>query len=639
MLGDVGTMPEQLSELSPLAQALFESADRATFGTILSVSRAAGHQVQLVNRALLKLLDCSELEVVGRPLSAVFEASSLANAGAWLDQRGTGTGDAQIAMRLAGTGAEVNVSARALSLAGTQALLWIVLGDRGAARRALEQSERSFREIIESAPDAIGVGTRSGIAYANPAMCTLLGHVSSEALLGTPFTDHVHSDDVDFARARIAKVFDGENFGEPFPLPVVRGDGQPVDVEFIGMNITWDGEPAALVLGRDLGERRALQAQLIQDDRFSAVGTLAAGVAHEINNPLSYTLLNLEYLIKEIKKQRFSPPDVVRLTERIDEAQHGVARVRTIVEDLEAFSGSDEPSTMVPVDLAQVLAAAMRMAAHELKGRGVIVDRVGDAPHVLAEPARLEQVFVNLLINAAQALVRAHPEQGTITVAVLPPREGKVTVEVADNGAGIAQEHVDRVFDPFFTTKPVGVGTGLGLPICHSIVTSFGGSIDVASTLGAGTVFSVTLPVTLARARASHAPPPSREPTQRARVLVVDDEVPVAAMLERLLKPSHDVEVFTSGAAAYERLLRDPDIDVVLCDLLMPGMSGMELYRSLEKQRPGMERRLIFMTGGAFTSRASEFLRATENVHIQKPFNVDQVLSLVAEAAGRFPRR
>ncbi len=632
-------IPAEVSELSLLVQALFEAADRATIGTLVSVSRPAGHQVQLVNRALLKLLDCSELEVVGRPLSSVFHASSMDSLLPWVQERAAGTGQPRLTLRLAKEELPVQVSARPFPSGDSVALVWVISSDQDAAQRALEQSERSFREIIESAPDAIGIGTRSGIAYANSAMCTLLGHTSSRALLNTPFAEHLRPQDVEYARARLARVFDGEHFGEPFALGVRRGDGKLVDVEFLGMNIAWDGEPAALVIGRDLGERRALQAQLIQDDRFSAVGTLAAGVAHEINNPLSYTLLNLEYLVKEIRKGQFSDQDGDRFSVRIDEAQHGVARVRAIVEDLEAFSSRDEPSTLMPVDLRQVLLAAMRMASHELDDRGSIVDKVGDAPRVLADPARLEQVFVNLLINAAQALVRRPQKRGTITVSVLEPKKGHVTVQVADDGAGIAQEHLDRVFDPFFTTKPVGVGTGLGLPICHSIVTSFGGSIGVESTLGEGTIFSVTLPITAEQVRASQAPPPSSEVAPRARVLVVDDEEAVAAMLERLLEPAHDVETSTAGADAHNRLMRPPEIDVVLCDLLMPGMSGMDLYRELKKDGKGMENRLIFMTGGAFTARAAEFLKETDIVHVQKPFNAEQLLSLVAEAIERLRRQ
>lgn len=603
-------------------------------GVLVSVQRPAGHQVRLVNRALLKMLDCSELEVVGRPLTSVFAEASMDAIGAWTKARAQRQGVPQLMVRLVDENQSVRVSASAFDLAGQPALLWLVRGGRDATRVALEQSERSFREIIESAPDAIGVGTRVGIAYANPAMCAMLGHASPRALLSTPFADHVHPEDVDVAKARMAKVFMGETFGEPFAVRVRRGDGSLAEVEFLGMHISWDGEPAALVIGRDLGERRALQAQLIRDDRFSAVGTLAAGVAHEINNPLSYTLLNLEFLSKEIAKGPPPASALPRLIERIDEARHGVDRVRSIVEDLEAFSGRAETQVLQPVPLMQVLASALRVASHELQGRATMVDEVGLETWVMADAGRLEQVFVNLLVNAAQALVPDEDRPGAICVTVHIVDDVEVRVDIADNGVGIAQEHLDKVFDPFFTTKPVGVGTGLGLPICHSIVTSIGGNVSVRSASGEGTVFSVTLPVTQPPAVSPSAAPSSRRTAaSRARIIVIDDERPVAAMLERLLAPAHDVEVFTSGAEAHARLMQPPAVDLVLCDLLMPGMTGMDLYRALEREQPGMEKKIIFMTGGAFTTRAAEFLRSIDNVHVQKPFDVEKVLDLVAKAA------
>jgi two-component system cell cycle sensor histidine kinase/response regulator CckA len=205
----------------------------------------------------------------------------------------------------------------------------------------------------------------------------------------------------------------------------------------------------------------------------------------------------------------------------------------------------------------------------------------------------------------------------------------RVIAEVADNGPGIEGPMLSRVFDPFFTTKP-GVGTGLGLPICHSIVKRLGGEIEVASTKGVGTVFRVSLPVR-ARFRPQRVltPPPSAAKTTRARVLVVDDELPLASMLSRVLSDEHDVFIATSAREALEQLRRRPDFDVVLCDLLMPAMSGMDLYRELKNQLTGLEERMVFMTGGAFTPRAAEFLASVPNLRLEKPFDLNQVRQLV----------
>ena len=188
------------------------------------------------------------------------------------------------------------------------------------------------------------------------------------------------------------------------------------------------------------------------------------------------------------------------------------------------------------------------------------------------------------------------------------------------------------MFDPFFTTKPTGIGTGLGLPICHSIVKSLGGEIGVESTPGDGTVFRVTLPAQpQATKLLTPTPVPAPVEPRRARVLVVDDELPLASMLQRVLEDEHEVHVTTTAHEALELLTSGEEFDLVLCDLLMPAMSGMDLYRELKRRCPGLQERLVFMTGGAFTPRAAEFLALVSNRRIEKPFDLSQVRRLVRE--------
>jgi CheY-like chemotaxis protein len=212
-----------------------------------------------------------------------------------------------------------------------------------------------------------------------------------------------------------------------------------------------------------------------------------------------------------------------------------------------------------------------------------------------------------------------------------------VAVEITDNGAGIDPLLVDRVFDPFFTTKR-GVGVGLGLPICHSIITGLGGEIKVESQIGRGTAFRVVLPAEAALPSPQRRAPPAPkiEGSRRLRVLVVDDELPLASMLSRVLSDEHDVEVTTHAKEALA-LLQSRPFDVVLCDLLMPVMSGMDLYRELKLQRPGLAARVVFMTGGAFTPRAAEFLASVPNPCVEKPFDLNAVRRLVHQlgASGR----
>jgi CheY-like chemotaxis protein len=211
-----------------------------------------------------------------------------------------------------------------------------------------------------------------------------------------------------------------------------------------------------------------------------------------------------------------------------------------------------------------------------------------------------------------------------------------VVVEVADTGMGIASEHLSRLFDPFFTTKEPGVGTGLGLSICHSLVASLGGEIHVESEPGKGSIFRVLLPASKPAEAAPEAPPPLPPSTEkRGRLLVVDDEPLVCTALGRTLRPHHDVTLSTRAQEALERIEAGERFDVVFCDLMMPGMSGMEFYSALQERYPEQARCVVFLTGGAVTQQARAFLETVPSPHIEKPFAGRELLSLVQERLGR----
>jgi CheY-like chemotaxis protein len=245
-------------------------------------------------------------------------------------------------------------------------------------------------------------------------------------------------------------------------------------------------------------------------------------------------------------------------------------------------------------------------------------------------------VLLNLLLNAVQAMDERTLQHNEIRVVARRGAGARVIVEVADNGAGIPAEQLRRIFDPFFTTK--SFGTGLGLSICHSIVTSLGGRISVESHVGEGSTFRVELPT---RPHVvDSVPPPSSETAARmaatrARVLVIDDEVAIANTLRELLEPENEVTAVTSGADAIDRVRGGSQYDVVLCDLMMPQMSGMEVYDRLRATAPGLEERVVFMTGGAFTSRAAEFLARVPNRRVEKPFSISVVEQVVRSVAKK----
>jgi nitrogen-specific signal transduction histidine kinase/ActR/RegA family two-component response regulator len=396
-----------------------------------------------------------------------------------------------------------------------------------------------------------------------------------------------------------------------------------------------------LGIARDLTERRRIQAQLIRADRLAAMGTLAAGVAHEINNPLAYLMLNLQYVMRELPRFDGSASRLAFLLERLAEAEHGARRVSSIVGDLRTF-GRPEQVERGPVSVTRAVASAVKVASTQIRHRARIVESYEEVPLVDGSATRLEQVFVNLLVNAAQAIADGNPDGNQVSASVRAEAD-RVVVEVSDTGSGIPPDILTRVFDPFFTTKPRGVGTGLGLPISRGIVTALGGEITVSSTVGKGTTFRVALPALTAPDLASSpegsAPPPPdlHASPGRARVLVVDDEPLVADMLRRALADAHDVTVATAAQTALDHILSGQEFDLIFCDVLMPRMSGMDLYDALQKQRPGMEARIVFMTGGAFTDRAAQFLAKVPNSKMSKPFDLTELERVVARVARASP--
>ncbi|HZS35304.1 MAG TPA: ATP-binding protein, partial [Polyangia bacterium] len=307
-------------------------------------------------------------------------------------------------------------------------------------------------------------------------------------------------------------------------------------------------------------------------------------------------------------------------------------RVRLIVRDLKIFSRPEEEK-LGAVDVRVVMESSLRMAWNEIRHRARLVKSYGDVPAVAANEARLGQVFLNLVINAAQAIEPGHADRNQLRVATRDGGAGRVIVEVADTGSGIPADVIGRIFDPFFSTKPIGVGTGLGLPICYRIVTGFGGEIGVESEPGKGSVFRVTLPIAVpAVEEPAPAAAPAPAPARRARVLVVDDDEMVARSLRRMIGPEHHVVVASSARAGAEACARER-FDVILCDLMMPEMTGMDLHAELARVAPEQAARMVFMTGGAFTPDARSFLERVPNERLEKPFDVEALRAIIRRFA------
>jgi len=484
-----------------------------------------------------------------------------------------------------------------------------------------EQSEAAFQRMVEGAPDGMVVSRDGVVLYANPAAVRLLGYDSASELVGGSMARFLEPDSLATMRRRIERMRVTGESPTPREYPAKRRDVTTITAEISSIFVDFDGKPAVLAFARDVTERGRIRAQLAHADRLAGLGMMAAGVAHEVNNPLQYVMLAADLL-----ERRAGTRPESEIGTLVDNIRTGIQRVAAIVRELRTY-GQYEDEAVGPVELNPIFDSAERIVAHELRARVRVIKDCPDLPAVLAAYTRLEQVFVNLLLNAAHAI----PEGKTDGQIEIRARAGKreVVVEVIDNGAGISADLLPRIFEPFFTTKPSTAGSGLGLSICRDIVTRLGGDITATSELGRGTTMRVVLPrATEVGVPRITTPPPTLAPGRR-RILVIDDEPLIVSMVADLLKEKHDVVGETNSELGLGRILSDSGFDVVMCDLMMPGMSGMEIYAHVARQRPGLEQRFVFVTAGPYTGQAQAFLASVPNARLVKPLSAKDLQSIV----------
>jgi PAS domain S-box-containing protein len=510
---------------------------------------------------------------------------------------------------------------------------------RRETESAMQRSEANFRALIENSPVAVIVQRDGRAIYTNPAMLALLGYASVDEMAHLPPYAYAAPDRIPIAKERTEHLMSTPGIARVPPIEggMVRKDGSVVAAEIEALKLDFDGEPAIVVLARDLTERRAMLARATVADRLASVGTLAAGVAHEINNPLTYVLANLSLLSDAIPKalRNKVAGSQDQLEAHLRDARDGASRIQSLVRDLRVLAHPDRES-VTKVDLREVIESCLRMAHNEIKHRAQLVTRFDDVPPVLGNRSRVSQVVLNLVINAAQAIPDGDAAGHEVGVTLTTAKNGQIAIEVTDTGAGIPDDLVSQIFDPFFTTKPIGEGTGLGLAICHGIVSSMKGEIAVEKRTPRGTTFRVLLPPFDG---AALVPKPARADTprpasERMRILVIDDEPNICRSLELMWKGVHEVHSATRAAAALSRLEGGERFDVILCDLMMPEMTGMKFYDALCESRPELAPRVVFLTGGAFTPASREFMERVQNRCLGKPFDLDALASTLREVGG-----
>ncbi|MCK5688983.1 PAS domain S-box protein [Myxococcota bacterium] len=510
-----------------------------------------------------------------------------------------------------------------------------------AQEKALRASEQSFQELIHKTPEFIVVHREGRFIYVNPAASIYFGY-NAEEMIGQPFLSFVHPDDSSSVRERFEQML---RSGEATPAArerFIHKSGEAVVVEVITIPIVFEGQPSFVSIGRNMDKRVKFETRMMQLDRMVALGTLAAGVAHEINNPLSYLtgslslanqrLIEMGSIVENLddpmdrEEARTKIRDLIKFQA---DAKDGSIRIRDIVRDLSDLARNKEQSSEI-VNLQELVESTMEMALHEIKHRAQIQTDFQDVRPVQGDRSKIAQVILNLLMNAAQSIPPGRVDENTIKICISQD-ETHINLVVKDSGQGINPEDLSHVFDPFFTTKEAGEGTGLGLCISHQIVADHGGELSAQSVEGEYASFHVRLPIFSGEIIPENTGSPHEDEDElealssknsgvRSRVLLVDDEVLLLRSLEEMLGQHHDISVAPDAEKALQMLENDHEYDAIICDLMMPQMSGMELYKIISSRWSRLANKTAFLTGGAFTTEAREFVDSlTQPVHLKPP--------------------
>ena len=496
---------------------------------------------------------------------------------------------------------------------------------------ALAESEERYRLLVNTLPDGVLLHDSKHILFLNPAGRKILGIGETEPIEQYHYLDLVHDEQKDAAEERISAIIER---GVNAPLterPVRTRDGRDIHIEIAAVPFRRGQEVLALGVFRDLTDSKQAQAEierqreaLHQSEKLSALGSLLAGVAHELNNPLSIVVAQA-VLLEETNRNE-------KIIKRAKGIRAAAERCGRIVKTFLSMARQQTPEQGA-VDINVLIDSALELMGYTLHTAGVeIVEKRGKKlPPVWGDADQLHQVVANLLVNAQQAMMET-PEPRRLTITTSFDRAANmVTLTVDDTGPGVPPDMRPRIFDPFFTTKPTGVGTGIGLAVCHGVVESHRGEIDITDSPDGGARFIIQLPP----ADAAMTLPAKPETAAIAngdgrRILIVDDELDIAEALAEILGlDGHQVDLANNGVTALERIA-ETDYDMILTDLRMPRMDGPALYRELEKNYPHLCSRVAVLTGNSLEAAANDFLKETGLRWIEKPFvpaDIDKIIN------------
>ena len=507
--------------------------------------------------------------------------------------------------------------------------------ERKQAERALRDAEDKYRAIVNDMQDAYyEVDLAGNFTFFDDSLCQLLGY-SREEMMGMNYRVYTPEENVETVYKTYNQVYRTGKPAKWFSWEQVRKDGRRY---FAETSVYPLQNQAGDIIGfrgvsRDISERKAAEQQLFTTSKLASVGELVAGVAHELNNPLTGIIGYAQLLTSRGNVSQ----DVKRDLDRICQESQRAAK---IVQNLLSFARQRKPEKNC-FDVNELIQKTLELRNYELRisNIGIYVNLAPGLPRVIGDYHQIQQVVLNILINAEQAILEAkHRGKITITTSTV---EGHVEISIADSGSGIANEDIGKVFDPFFTTKEVGSGTGLGLSVCHGIVTEHGGKIYVESRKGKGATFTIELPLTTQgeavveeedRLVVKKSQPRKRKTT--GRILVVDDEPAVCDVLGRALsEEGYVTDSALTARAALEKIARN-NYELYIIDLKMPRTSGKRLYQIMKQRYPSSAEKVVFITGDAITRATQNFLASAGKPYLAKPFESKQIIELVEETVG-----
>jgi two-component system NtrC family sensor kinase len=536
-------------------------------------------------------------------------------------------------------------SARPREFTAVEERLLLALADHAAVavenarlyrrlRQELEARER-LTAILDVTTDLVAIADLSGrLLYLNGAGQSLLG-LTAEESLGLPIAGLVPERLRPVVQDEILPTLlrDGLWTGEAVLLARDRRE-VPVSVVAVAHRAADGAVEFLSAIVRDMTERKRTEAELrrqrealYQTEKLTTMGTVLAGVAHELNNPLTAVTGYANLLRQDLA----GTPSATRA----ENIAHAADRCASIVRNFLALARKYPPERQ-PVRLNDIARDAAELLAYHLRVDGIEVklDLEEGLPVLWADPHQLHQVVVNLITNARDELRKAQPPRRLTLRTRADNARGRVAVDVEDTGPGISEEIRDRIFEPFFTTKPVGQGTGLGLSLCHGIIEGHGGTVSLVSEPGAGAIFRVELPVVAPPAATGKNAPETTPAVTGKRILVVDDERLVLQLLGEMLGADHHtVDTVSDGTQALE-VLRETSYDLILSDVRMPYLDGPGLYRALERRLPDLCRRFVLMTGDVLSAEIQTFLEQTGVPGLSKPFDRGEVRRVIQQIAG-----